>query len=935
MGSDAASSTTTDDTSPIRPSSVRVSDLVAVEQESPIRPDRATPSCTDHATPNRPDRGAPSLSDCAAPSCPDLFTPSSPHRDASSPSKCNPPTTVPTSTGKGHTSGAFRARATPSSTSSEAMNDIDDYASRSEADEENSFCPSDVDSEEDAPSRMVQPQSSFGHASHSVSLRTAARSIDEYAQGDDGGAKEDEIVPREADVGVDVDVQTVGQKRPYRYITRRKRRTEESAMRKRWEGTLASRAEQDMSTFKCCKRQKCFRRADPDFLKEKTQRLLRMKTEERRQSLRDMMGSNGRFLFDGNQVCANFLVRAFHFSRDLQASVRGSDANKRRVSNNIQGKKDSVRSAKHKDAIITYLERVADNTGDQMPDRNEVHLPFFRKDDVYVHFKEEFALIHDVEPPSFEYFRQVWRKHSSNIKVRKVMRFSKCGRCEELRASIQHAITNRIDATELRRQKAVHREMIQKERREYKKKRDNAVVYPDRFCSIIVDGADQSAYGLPHFVVKSKDARGHSLKVKVVGVLEHGKPHRAHLMTLTEDHETGANHIVEAVHRFLSLRRERGPIPPVLYIQLDNCSRENKNRYFLGYVEYLVACGVFERAEVSFLPVGHTHEDIDQVFSCTSNRLRSHDAITLLDMHKQLRTVFNEHTEVLHMKYVANWSGLCETSGALAKVTLFSHFRYFLFTRRNSSINISDDAHTSCSARVACTDQWQSLRTVQDVNGGFLSKVPNIRDTPRTLISLPPGKDEVSKRFQSEETRINSTAKLRELHEIRDHVFQVRKDIFHWNLESCLELSGRTVRERAAESNSDNEEDRVQAIEMEMPTEELVRNDYDYEVNSYVAVNTADDDGAPFWVGKVVEKVVNAEGIVNELIVHWLQLDNGSDVYGGRYTLTFLQNGKRFRKRAWKTSVPADSVMVTFDSLTKKNRLPVRVQNQLRSSAQK
>eukprot|EP00105_Crassostrea_gigas_P040560 XP_019924708.1 PREDICTED: uncharacterized protein LOC105332847 [Crassostrea gigas] len=44
---------------------------------------------------------------------------------------------------------------------------------------------------------------------------------------------------------------------------------------------------------------------------------------------------------------------------------------------------------------------------------------------------------------------------------------------------------------------------------------------------------------------------------------------------------------------------------------------------------YLVEKGVFRKIKVSFLMVGHTHEDIDQVFSKFSHWLCKHAAMTL------------------------------------------------------------------------------------------------------------------------------------------------------------------------------------------------------------------------------------------------------------------------------------------------------------------
>ena len=50
--------------------------------------------------------------------------------------------------------------------------------------------------------------------------------------------------------------------------------------------------------------------------------------------------------------------------------------------------------------------------------------------------------------------------------------------------------------------------------------------------------------------------------------------------------------------------------------------RENKNRYLFAYLKSLVDCGIFEHIYLNFLPVGHTHCDIDQLFSRVATFLK-------------------------------------------------------------------------------------------------------------------------------------------------------------------------------------------------------------------------------------------------------------------------------------------------------------------------
>ncbi len=55
--------------------------------------------------------------------------------------------------------------------------------------------------------------------------------------------------------------------------------------------------------------------------------------------------------------------------------------------------------------------------------------------------------------------------------------------------------------------------------------------------------------------------------------------------------------------------------PSTLYLQADNCAGENKNIYMLMFLSLLISLDMFQEIYLSFLLVGHTHEDINQLFS--------------------------------------------------------------------------------------------------------------------------------------------------------------------------------------------------------------------------------------------------------------------------------------------------------------------------------
>ncbi len=102
-------------------------------------------------------------------------------------------------------------------------------------------------------------------------------------------------------------------------------------------------------------------------------------------------------------------------------------------------------------------------------------------------------------------------------------------------------------------------------------------------------------------------------KIKLVGVLAHG--HVADFWLVEEDQPHGSNLTIEVLARTLEKIYEKSiasgsGFPTHLWIQCDNTAAENKNQLVLRFVSMLVDKRVFRSATMSFMRVGHTHEDI-------------------------------------------------------------------------------------------------------------------------------------------------------------------------------------------------------------------------------------------------------------------------------------------------------------------------------------
>ncbi|XP_052218113.1 uncharacterized protein LOC127835717 [Dreissena polymorpha] len=129
------------------------------------------------------------------------------------------------------------------------------------------------------------------------------------------------------------------------------------------------------------------------------------------------------------------------------------------------------------------------------------------------------------------------------------------------------------------------------------------------------------------------------LHTHVTGVLSHGHGSFHAYVDIGEyphDPNLTINIILKELLR--QAKESNNFLPPILYIQADNCWRENKNRYVFSFLQLLVSERIFNEVHMSFLIVGHTHEDIDARFSMISRTLGSKDAEIFEDLLKILQS---------------------------------------------------------------------------------------------------------------------------------------------------------------------------------------------------------------------------------------------------------------------------------------------------------
>ncbi|XP_030841361.1 uncharacterized protein LOC115924008 isoform X2 [Strongylocentrotus purpuratus] len=301
----------------------------------------------------------------------------------------------------------------------------------------------------------------------------------------------------------------------------------------------------------------------------------------------------------------------------------------------------------------TELNAFARSYGDRMPDRESVNLPHgFTKREVYRRIRQDNA-----EVCSETHFKRIWRKEEQHITIPKVNRFSKCDVCTELKMKL-----GKTNDKDVRRQLiAQHQKHVEKqssERQKYYKHIRKAKSQPEKYMSVIIDGMDQHCTSIPQLHPTPKAlSYNDQLHTHITGALVHGRGQHAYIDFNEYPHDSNLT-----INILLNiLVRYADSLPPVLYLQLDNTSRENKNRHLFSFLSLLLELNIFKKIKVGFLMVGHTHEDIDQFFSRIATHLKKRSTPSFPKLLQAIPAAFHKAhcpttaERILHLFDVRKW----------------------------------------------------------------------------------------------------------------------------------------------------------------------------------------------------------------------------------------------------------------------------------------
>jgi hypothetical protein len=496
---------------------------------------------------------------------------------------------------------------------------------------------------------------------------------------------------------------------------------------------------------------------------------------------------------------------------------------------------------------------------------------------------------------SFTYFKTVW--HADRVaglaRCRAFMPFAKCDVCVTFREKDLETKDMTIKQ-QLRKEQADHLEEVKRERSAYYQHRLQGVQSPDSYLSMIIDGANQARHALPSTVEKSHVSdKAWKMQLHLMGVIVHGRGTWAY--TCPPHVAQGNNTTIQALwDTIVDIFQKDGRLPPVLYLQLDNTTKQCKGKYVMGFLGLLVKLGIFDKIIVGFLPVGHTHEDIDQFFSRIAIFMRNHPA---MDREEFGRCIRNSYTKYGQAPTVVHWDSVANISDwigpSLGDVTGLTDYRHFKIVR-SAREDGSTEVWWMCRSSPGSTDPQDQWRGAQPLTT-HVSLFP--KGAPDLLATAIAGRMPPCKRSTF---NLDATAFALMLVKVHAGLEDLRKVLPRFtarNYDSCKALAEMVatpvdvpipfnwhVEDIRALTEYRSREIALQAIQGAV--ENNPEPAWPHKVGQYVLLRPCEGELKPFYVAMIKDKVTTEDGRAAVRLCYYAHEEDNAedtDVFTGSY----------------------------------------------------
>lgn len=269
------------------------------------------------------------------------------------------------------------------------------------------------------------------------------------------------------------------------------------------------------------------------------------------------------------------------------------------------------------DYIVRWLNYFIKNFCEEMPHLKVTYLPaIIDKVELYELCVKELERLYELgmdELPSYTYFSKTMAVQFPLLRQPRDHQLGRCFECVKLDDMLRGE--KDIKKREIiRSQKKEHLTRIMAQRSHYDAIREQAARNPETVTSIVFDHA--SGMRIPHHHLHPKSWNNLvRAKTSIFGLIDHGnkcKLLRPYMDIFPHDSNLTNTLLVDYVMEVTG--RQDLKVGETIHCQVDNATKENKNRYLFGTCGLIVKEKLFKKLELEMIEPGHTHTDIDALF---------------------------------------------------------------------------------------------------------------------------------------------------------------------------------------------------------------------------------------------------------------------------------------------------------------------------------
>ena len=308
-----------------------------------------------------------------------------------------------------------------------------------------------------------------------------------------------------------------------------------------------------------------------------------------------------------------------------------------------------------------WLEEFADTHGDADPKKSLVHIPsYIARSNLYDLFSESWKKSKYSKDaiPSPSIFYSYLDNDFSHLHFLQKTRLGRCSFCVTANEK-RLKITDKVEKLSFQQALRNHNALHTGERESFGARVHKSKAHPDHILHMCFDSPD--SYWLPNRqLATSKTSYLIKSEVHAVGCSNYSSGKSSYMYYLPQ-WKKDPNLIITVMWMQIVEHLSNTPSrPSVLWLQLDNCYRENKNNFLFGFLAWLLAKKIFTEVMCSYLMVGHTHNNLDQVFSTASIYQDSHSIFSFTHLIQSLRLAYKKDDSKpsgAFLPAVWNWIG--------------------------------------------------------------------------------------------------------------------------------------------------------------------------------------------------------------------------------------------------------------------------------------